>query len=150
MQGACNLAQFKKAAQNFAQKLVPLPNRATVIGLYGDLGSGKTAFVQAVGRVLGIKDPMQSPTFVIEKRFRIYDLRFKNLIHMDVYRLRNGEELRRLGFSKLLTEPENLILVEWADRVADILPPDHIKLIFEFIDEHTRKITRHDGSSPIS
>ena len=71
----------------------------------------------------------------------IQDSGFKNLIHIDAYRLNNADELRNLGFADLLADPENLILIEWADKVADILPKDHIKLRFEFIDDTTRKIS---------
>jgi len=134
-----SLAETDKFANRFLRDLMPQKNRATVVGLYGDLGSGKTTFVQGVGRALGITDSMQSPTFVIEKRYKIYDLRFKNLIHIDAYRLEKWEELKKLGFDELLSDSENLIIVEWADKVADILPKDHIKIFCRFVDEGTRE-----------
>ena len=136
-----NLQEFQKTARDFALGLTPLPNRATVVGLYGDLGAGKTTFVQAVARELGVSETVNSPTFLIWKRFMIYDSRFKNLIHCDAYRLKSGEELKRLRFNELLADPDNLIFVEWADKVADILPKNHRKLLFEFIDDKTRKIS---------
>ena len=129
-------------------------DRATVVGLYGNLGSGKTTFTQYVAGILEVEEHLTSPTFVIMKRFKIKparterspfgtggDLRFKNLIHADCYRLKNSDELRRLGFEELLREPKSLILIEWAEHVADILPLDHLKLSFEFIDDKTRKIS---------
>jgi len=136
-----NLQEFQKTARDFALGLSPVSNRATIVGLYGDLGSGKTTFVQAVARALGVSETVNSPTFLIWKRFKIYDLRFKHLIHCDSYRLKSGEELKRLRFDELLADPANLILIEWADKVADILPKDHHKLFFEFIDDKTRKIS---------
>lgn len=136
------LFEFRQAAAEFALGLKPLPNRATVVGLYGDLGAGKTTFVQAAARALGISETLTSPTFLI---FRSYQLpvtcsNYSSLVHVDAYRLKNSEELRGLGFADLLADPANLIFVEWADRVADAMPPNHHKLFFEFVDENTRMI----------
>ena len=132
----------RRFAKDFVAGLSPKSGeRATVVGLYGNLGSGKTTFVQFVAEILGAKEYVTSPTFLIWKRFKIKDLRFKNLIHADCYRLKNSDELRRLGFEELLREPKSLILIEWAEHVADILPLDHLKLSFEFIDDKTRKIS---------
>lgn len=115
-------------------------DRATIVGLFGNLGSGKTTFVQSVAESWGVREHATSPTFVIMKRYTLHASRFANLIHIDAYRLKNGEELRKLGFEKLLADPANLILIEWAELVADILPSEHTKLFFEFIDDKTRKI----------
>ena len=139
-----SLEDTKRFAEEFVEKLSKSSNSgATVVGLYGNLGSGKTTFVQGVAGILGVKEHLTSPTFVILKRFQINDLRFKfeNLVHIDAYRLKSGEELRKLGFDDLFRDSRNLILIEWADLVADILPPNHIKLKFEFVGEQTRKIT---------
>jgi tRNA threonylcarbamoyladenosine biosynthesis protein TsaE len=137
---AYNLKQFQEAARDFARKLAPLSDRAAVVGLYGDLGSGKTTFTQAVGRALGITDSIQSPTFVIIKSYKLKAKSYKLLIHVDAYRLKSGEELRKLGFEELLADPKNLILVEWADRVASVLPKNHVKIHFRFMDEQTREL----------
>ncbi len=138
-----SLEEFKNTARDFARGLSPRIDRATVVGLYGDLGAGKTTFTQAVGEELGVGEKMTSPTFVIMKRFKIKDLGFKfeNLIHIDSYRLKSGEDLIRLGWNEIVTNPGNLILVEWADRITDILPEDRLEVRLTFIDEHTRCIT---------
>ena len=107
--------------------------------------------MQAVGQLLGITEPMQSPTFVIIKTYNLQlttnNKGFQNLIHVDSYRLEKGEELRKLGFKELLSHPKNLILIEWADRVAGVLPPDHIKLLCKFMDEQTREFTVENSKS---
>lgn len=138
-----NLYEFQAVAADFVSKLRPFSDRATVVGLYGDLGAGKTTFTQSAARSLGVSERVASPTFLIMKRFKIKDLRlkFKNLIHVDAYRLKSGEELRKLGFEELLQGRGNLIFIEWADLVEDILPSNHLGIHFEFIDENTRKIT---------
>ena len=137
-----NLQEFQKTARDFALGLTPLRGRATVIGLYGDLGSGKTTFVQSVAKALGVTEHITSPTFLIFKNYPINSIRYTLLVHADAYRLKNGDELRKLRFDELLRDPGNLIFVEWADRVADVLPKDHQKLHFEFVDEQKRKISQ--------
>ena len=116
------------------------------MGLFGDLGAGKTTFTKAVASVLGIEETVASPTFVIEKiyatplKFRGTS-KFKHLIHIDAYRLESGQELLKLGWQEICENPQNLILIEWPEKVQEILPSDMIKLYFEFIDEKTRQIT---------
>ncbi len=113
---------------------------ATVIGLQGDLGSGKTTFVQALARHLGVKEQITSPTFVIEKIYPTSHDVFKKLIHIDAYRLESAEELIKLDWQELLKNPEYLIVLEWPEKVQSILPA-HTEIIrFRFIDENTREI----------
>ena len=113
---------------------------ACVVSLQGELGAGKTAFAQEVGKILGVADNMHSPTFVIEKIYPINWKGFKNLIHVDAYRLEKESELLHLGWEELVREPENLILIEWPENVAGIIPSDAREVSFKFIDEHTREI----------
>src|SRR6185436_17120398 len=134
-----SLADTEQIARDLLAKLKP-GDRATIFGLYGDLGSGKTTFTQALGRLLGLTEPMTSPTFVIQKNYPLSGQKFARLIHIDAYRLSSGQELAKLGFSSLATDPSNLIIVEWADRVADILG-EHQQLHFKFINEETRQIS---------
>jgi tRNA threonylcarbamoyladenosine biosynthesis protein TsaE len=124
--------------------------KAIIVGLYGDLGSGKTTFTQAVARALGIEEIVTSPTFVIEKIYALNEEKkekidkqstcFTHLIHIDAYRLEKSDELARLGWNEIIGNPANLILIEWPEKVADIMPADHIKLKFVFLDETTREI----------
>lgn len=113
---------------------------ATVLALYGDLGSGKTTFVQQLGKQLGITETIQSPTFVIMKRYVIHASRFTNIFHIDAYRLEKPEELARLGWVDILKEKNNLIVVEWAEQVEALLPEDSIRIKFKFVDETTREV----------
>lgn len=115
-------------------------NGGTVIALQGDLGAGKTTFSQAVGEILGVRDVMQSPTFVIEKIYEINFQGFTHLIHIDAYRLDKKEELLHLGWEEIIARPENLILIEWPERVQEIIPERAIKIYFKFINETTREI----------
>lgn len=137
-----SLAETKQLAADFINELSPGVDRATVVALRGDLGAGKTAFTQGLAEALGIIETVISPTFVIEK---IYDLplgsKFKRLIHIDAYRLERVEELVQLGFADLLSEPGHLIVIEWPERVADVLPAELVNIDFKFIDDTTRSIS---------
>lgn len=137
-----SLKETEKIAHDFVNKLQNSgpQNNATVVGLMGDLGSGKTTFTKAVASSLGIKNSITSPTFVIEKIYKIEIGKFKKLIHIDVYRLESSKELSVLNWNEIVNNPENLILIEWAEKVQDLLPKDSIKIEFEFIDENKRKI----------
>jgi tRNA threonylcarbamoyladenosine biosynthesis protein TsaE len=113
---------------------------AKVVGLYGDLGSGKTTFVQSLGNFFALKDRLVSPTFVIEKIYKLENQKWTHLIHIDAYRLEKSDGLVKLGWKDLITDEKNLIFIEWPEKVADIMPEDHIRINFTFIDEHNRAI----------
>ncbi|MBI4117984.1 MAG: tRNA (adenosine(37)-N6)-threonylcarbamoyltransferase complex ATPase subunit type 1 TsaE [Parcubacteria group bacterium] len=116
------------------------PKEASVIGLYGDLGSGKTTFVKSIAESLGVVEPVVSPTFIIERVYAMDHPRFARFIHIDAYRLRDSDELLSLGWEEISKDPKNLIFIEWADRIEAALPYDAIKMYFEGVDERTRKI----------
>ena len=97
---------------------------AVVLGLTGNLGAGKTAFVQCVARVLGVSDTVTSSSFVLRSDYTTTDTVFKHLIHLDAYRLENSAELDTVGWDAALAQPHTLLIVEWADIVADRIPTD--------------------------
>ena len=98
-------------------------DQAPVVALSGDLGAGKTTFVQTLARFLGVTEPVTSPTFVLQKQYPIEHLRLRALVHMDAYRLEDSSELSTLGFADLLAQADHLVCVEWGERVASALPP---------------------------
>lgn len=135
-----NLKELQEFAHSFLRKLKPHESKATVVALSGDLGSGKTAFVKMVAEYFGMEEEVTSPTFVILKRYTLHVTRYMSMIHIDAYRLKNGEELLRLRFGELLDNPKNIIFIEWPENVKDAIPTDAIILRFTFIDETTREI----------
>ncbi len=113
---------------------------ATIIGLSGNLGSGKTTFTQCVAQELGITEFVTSPTFVIMKIYPTKHAIFKKLIHIDAYRFEKSEELEVLELDKLATDPQNLILIEWPEKVAQALPKGMKIIRFEVVRESERRI----------
>lgn len=134
-----SLEETQKLAKDWLASLPQKTDEATIVGLYGNLGSGKTTFAQAVARELGIKSAVTSPTFVIEKLYETTHPYFARLIHIDAYRLESGRELQTLNFEDLVDNPNNLILIEWPENVKEILPENHLKILCEFVDENSRK-----------
>ena len=135
--------ETKKIGSNLARQILKnkLSKQAIVIGLEGCLGGGKTSFVQGFAKGLGVKEKILSPTFVIMKRFAIQNLQFTNLYHFDCYRIEKPSELLELGFKKIIQNPKNIIIIEWADRIKRIIPKHAIWINFDFISEKKRKIT---------
>lgn len=93
-------------------------DEALVVGLSGHLGAGKTAFVKAVARAMGIKEEVTSPTFVIMKIYATKHRRWKKLVHIDAYRLERKEELEALDFEQVVSDPDNLVMIEWPENVG--------------------------------
>lgn len=114
--------------------------KAKILGLEGDLGGGKTTFLQGFAKGLGIRAKILSPTFVILKKFKINHKRFKFFYHIDCYRIKKAKEISEIGFKKIADDSKNIIAVEWADKIRKILPKNKIILKFKFIDKNTREI----------
>ena len=149
-----NSSQTKKLGENLAKKIFKLPQKksALIIALSGDLGAGKTTFVQGFAKGLGIKEKITSPTFVLLKKFQIRknsrsnSQKFARLFHIDCYRIRKPEEILNIGFKEIISEPKNIIAIEWVEKIEKILPKNIIKIKFDFDNKNTRKITLYDSS----
>jgi len=122
------LAEFETDAARFVATLAPRSHGATLVTLSGELGAGKTAFVKAVAKALGVEEVVTSPTFVLEKIYLLTNQPFKRLIHIDAYRLEKGTDLTPLGFDELMKDSGNLILLEWPEKVKDALPTSAMRI----------------------
>lgn len=127
-------------AQRLAHSLAPLSS-ATIIALYGDLGAGKTTFTKALAKAFGVTDMVTSPTFVIEKIYKLEGQAFEHLVHIDAYRLSGSDELSQIGWDSYSADPKNLIVVEWAERIEKKLPSEAIKIHLSVNDTNTRTLS---------
>ena len=141
------LSKSSKETQKSAEALAKEITRralqkktAFVLGLEGELGAGKTTFVKGFAKALGVKQKVSSPTFVLMKSYNLKRITYNNLYHIDAYRLKDHEDLIRLGIKEIFRNPRNIILIEWSDRVKNILPKNYLKIHIDHIDKMTRKI----------
>lgn len=141
----------KKTKRSVLKESKHPAGQALVLGLEGDLGGGKTTFLQGFAKGLGIKQRITSPTFIILKKFKIprksgippdarNNLNFKVFYHIDCYRIEKPKDLLQLGFKKIVSNPENIIAIEWAGRIRKILPKDALIIKFKFVSKNKRKI----------
>jgi tRNA threonylcarbamoyladenosine biosynthesis protein TsaE len=123
--------------RKLAAALAELAKPGDLVVLAGDLGAGKTAFVQGFGRGLGVDEPITSPTFTLAQQ---YDGRLL-VHHLDVYRLEQLGEVAELGLSELLDDG-GVTLIEWGDAIAPVLPNDYleVRLTFGEADDDERRI----------
>lgn len=104
-------------------------NAASVFALSGDLGAGKTAFTKELAVLLGIPQDITSPTFVIMKSYAIPSHPFfKTLVHIDAYRIESDDEMRVLGLGAILSEPTNLVCIEWPEKIQMLIPQDALTI----------------------
>ena len=90
---------------------------ALILALSGNLGSGKTTFIQGFLRAAGIRRKITSPTFVLIKNYKIQTENYKRVYHIDCYRIKKSKELLDLGLKEILNNPENIVLIEWPERI---------------------------------
>lgn len=110
-----------------------------VIGLSGELGTGKTTFIQGFAKGLGIKEKIISPTFVLIRQHKIPQTD-KTLYHIDLYRLGGRDRFKDLGLEEIISNPNNLVLIEWAEKLKN-LPKDTTKILIQKIENKKRIIT---------
>lgn len=138
--------ETKKLAYNFSKRLKP----GDFLAFYGNLGSGKTTFIQGLAEGLGINARIISPTFIIIRTYKInnqksiiknQDQRPKAFYHIDLYRTESKNDLLELGIDEIIEDKNNIIAVEWAEKMKDMLPDKRIELHFKYVDENTREIS---------
>lgn len=117
----------------FGAQLATLP-RPQVVYLYGDLGAGKTTLVRGVLRALGYGGAVRSPTYTLLERYELGEL---VIVHFDLYRLADPEELHALGLRELLEEA-SMLFFEWPERGEGLLPPATLTLRFDLEGEGRR------------
>lgn len=138
------ISHSEAETQNIARELASALPCGRVVALRGDLGAGKTAFSSGVLAMLGATGPFPSPTFVIMHRYELANPSpqgIRRIYHIDAYRINDPDDLSRLGFEEWITDPEGLVLLEWPERVENILPENVVTVSLEAVSETERKIS---------
>ncbi len=133
--------ETKNLARNFVSRSEILLRRTKcpiVLAFYGNLGSGKTTFIQGLAEGLGIKRRIISPTFIIVRHYKLVKEIF---YHIDLYRIETRDDLLGLGIDEIINDKNNIVAVEWAEKMGDMLPEKRIELHFRYVDENKREIT---------
>lgn len=132
-----------KQTQGIACEIVEglLQQNKRIIGLYGDLGAGKTQFVKGVARCLGVEQVVNSPTFLIMKKYPTRHSKILFLYHFDCYRIEDPQEMSLLQFNDIIQEQNAVVLIEWADKIENLLPHNAAKIHFEVAGDCERNIT---------
>lgn len=137
--------------QQLAGEILSKVKDRNIICLYGELGSGKTTFVQGLAKALGIKERTPSPTFVLIKEYEVESKRqkkilqlescnLKRLIHIDCYRINSQKDIKSVDLEEFWQDKGNLVIIEWADRIKTILPKERLDIRFEYVSERKRRI----------
>lgn len=127
-------AETEKIAKQLAKTL----KGSELLAFSGNLGAGKTFFIKALGKALGIKENISSPTFVLMK---VYDLKgSRKFVHVDCYRLNGQEDLFDIGLEDYLVHDNIIVAIEWADKIRN-LPERAIKINMELLADNKRKIS---------
>lgn len=114
---------------------------ALVFGLKGDLGAGKTTFIQGFAKGLGVRNKITSPTFVIMNRFPIKKGKFSNFYHLDCYRIDDHKEMKNLEFEEVINNSKNIVCIEWPEKIKKALPKNINMIKFDILEGDKRKIT---------
>lgn len=131
------ITKSSKETQNLGLNFAKTLGKGNVICLYGELGSGKTTFVQGLAKGLGIKSRIISPTFIM---VRSYSLEIMNFYHIDLYRVESEEDIRGLGIEEIMNDKNNIVTIEWAQNLKSLMPKKRTDIKFYYEKESTRKI----------
>ena len=126
----------EKETRKFGKKLADKLKRGDVLALVGDLGTGKTTLTKAIAAGLGVTETVTSPTFTIVKEYNSGRI---PMFHFDVYRLKSGEELFTVGAEEYF-DAGGVCIIEWADKIAEILPYDTKLILLEYGEEEGERI----------
>ena len=139
------ISETKKLGKLLASELTG----GEVICLFGELGAGKTTFTQGLLEGLGAEKPYTSPTFVVMKEYEIRrkkkEVRSKKreidiIYHFDAYRV-EAEDMMNLGWEEIIADSSNICIIEWADKLKQIIPARAIWIGFTWLDAKRRKLT---------
>lgn len=130
-----SIDEIDEAAKRFASNM----GSNKVFAFYGKMGAGKTTFIKALCRQLGVKDVIASPTFAIVNEYTV-ERTGESVFHFDFYRIRRLEEVLDMGFDEYINS-QCLCFMEWPELVEDLLPEDAVRVSIEELPDGARRIS---------
>ena len=130
-----------RQTRKLGEKQASLLKGGEVLCLSGELGAGKTTFISGLINYFKPNTRVLSPTFIIVRHYSIKHKRIKYIYHIDLYRLDDLSAIRDLGILELFNKPDNVIAIEWPEKMKQLLPKDRIKIEFKVLEKDRRKIT---------
>lgn len=134
--------ETQKLGEKIANQLI-IKRQPLIIALTGELGSGKTTFLQGLAKGLGIKERILSPTFIMMRQYPLVINHQPSIIsfyHIDLYRVEDEKDIEGLGLEEIWSDPENIIAIEWAEKIKKILPKKRIDIHFKYLKDDKREI----------
>lgn len=133
----------------FAKTLAKKLKAGDIIALYGELGAGKTVFVQGLAAGLGFEGRVFSPTFIIARPYKLTGgsqkmaekKSIENFYHIDLYRIEKADDLETLGIEDFLADKTGICAIEWPEKIEKWLPRKTLKIKLGIVNEGTRKIS---------
>ncbi len=125
--------ETQQLGKDIAQKI----KYGGILALYGDLGSGKTTFVQGLAKGLGIRQKIISPTFIISRK---YDSKERSFYHIDLYRIGEKSDIENIGLSEIINDKSNIAAIEWPEKIENLLPKNSIRIYFMYLKDDQRSI----------
>lgn len=131
-----NSSQTLKLGEDFSKEL----RGGDIVLLTGDLGAGKTTFVQGLAKGLGIKEKVLSPTFVLVRNHDVEHENIKTLNHIDLYRIEKPQEIENLGIGEFFSSEDSVTVIEWAEKLLNFTPKKCYKISLVYMGDEQREI----------
>jgi tRNA threonylcarbamoyladenosine biosynthesis protein TsaE len=131
------ITNSKEETAGLAEKFAKTLKGGIFLAFYGDLGAGKTTFIQGLAKGLGIEKRIISPTFIIMRHYKIDR---GNFYHVDLYRTQSKHDLLGIGLDEILQDENNIVALEWSEKIGELMPKKRIEIKLKYLNDNQREI----------
>jgi tRNA threonylcarbamoyladenosine biosynthesis protein TsaE len=128
-----------------AERLAKTLKGGDFLAFYGDLGAGKTTFIQGLAKGLGIEKRIISPTFIIMRHYALKpkteNIKLKNFYHVDLYRTQSKHDLLGIGLDQIIQDENNIVALEWSEKMGNLMPKKRIEIKLKYLSDNQREIS---------